>query len=521
MASVSIPLDRPGLGWLVAVLAGTAALVIAAANPSRPAAPNRPVAPNRPGTPGGPTSTGGQPSGSEQCPGQPVPPAGQAAAPLAGQSAATRSDVTGASDRGARWWVGRLFWAATTVALVGVGTVRAAGWLFVLCLLAAGMAASLTVTGGRSPLGLLLSAVLPPAGVVRSVPWAVRGLFRVRTGPIPIGRFLATAAVSIGLLVVFGVLFASADPRFADLLQHLLPEISVGTVFRWVFLTVTIGPALLGGAYLLTTPPDLDGLHLDRAKTVGRAEWAVPLTLLNLLFAAFVAVQLPVLFGGAKHVLGTDGPTFAEYARSGFWQLLIVSGLTLLVIAGVHRWAPRTTGGDRTLVRVLVGLLSVLSMVVVASALHRMQVYTDAYGATRLRLLVATMELWLGLVFLLVLGSMVRLRAGWLPQVALGAAVLALLGLAVANPDRVIAERNIDRYRQTGRIDIAYLADLSPDAAPALDRLTGQQRTCALRDIAAQLDDESWREFNLGRYTAEEILRARPVPRATPCPARG
>jgi hypothetical protein len=79
---------------------------------------------------------------------------------------------------------------------------------------------------------------------------------------------------------------------------------------------------------------------------VRRLEWVLPLALLDALVAAFVLVQLTVLFGGSRHVLRRAGPTYAEYARSGFWQLLAVSALTLLVIAGAMRWAPRRTRAD-------------------------------------------------------------------------------------------------------------------------------------------------------------------------------
>ena len=46
-------------------------------------------------------------------------------------------------------------------------------------------------------------------------------------------------------------------------------------------------------------------------------------------------------------MLDTDGLTYADYARGGFWQLLVVTGLTLVVLAGAARWAPRDTRADR------------------------------------------------------------------------------------------------------------------------------------------------------------------------------
>ena len=279
---------------------------------------------------------------------------------------------------------------------------------------------------------------------------------------------------------------------------------------------------MLGGAaYLRTAPPDLSGMAGGRPGRVTRFEWAIPLGLLTLLFAMFVAVQLAVLFGGSRHVLDTDGLTYADYARGGFWQLLVVTGLTLVVLAGAVRWAPRESAADRVLIRTILGVLAVLTLVIVASALHRMDVYADTYGLTRLRILVFLCELWLGMTFVLVLIAGIRLRAAWLPRAVVGLGVLTLLGLAAANPDGLIAERNIARFQDSGRIDLAYLANLSADAVPALDRLDPARRDCALSllDRQLRLDPDDWRGWSHGRERARDILAADPPGLPVNCPA--
>ena len=210
-------------------------------------------------------------------------------------------------------------------------------------------------------------------------------------------RVAATVAVSVALLVVFGALFASADAAFAEVLSKARAERRrrhggpLDLRLRGDRAACSAAPPTCA-----PRPPDLSGMDGADGPRVGRLEWAVPLGLLVLLFAMFVAVQLTVLFGGSRHVLTTDGLTYADYARGGFWQLLVVTGLTLLVLAGAARWAPRATRADRVLIRVILGALAALTLVIVASALHRMDVYADTYGLTRLRLLVALCELWLG-----------------------------------------------------------------------------------------------------------------------------
>jgi hypothetical protein len=61
-------------------------------------------------------------------------------------------------------------------------------------------------------------------------------------------------------------------------------------------------------------------------------DWALPTGSLVGLFGLFVGVQFVVLFGGADHVLRTTGLTYAEYARSGFWQLLVVTVLAMVAV---------------------------------------------------------------------------------------------------------------------------------------------------------------------------------------------
>ena len=101
----------------------------------------------------------------------------------------------------------------------------------------------------------------------------------------------------------------------------------------------------------------------------------------------------------------------------------------------------------------------------------------------------------------------------------MAAGVLALLGLAVANPDGLIAERNVERFRQTGRIDTAYLSNLSPDAVPVLDRLDRVRRDCALIEIHTEMqrDPGDWRGWSHGRNRAERLLAADPPTRHPAC----
>lgn len=152
------------------------------------------------------------------------------------------------------------------------------------------------------------------------------------------------------------------------------------------------------------------------------------------------------------------------------------------------------------MLRGLVRILCATSVVVVIWAIHRMWLYQQAYGFSTDRLMVVTIELWLGVVFLLVAAAGVRMSGRWLPHAVLVAGVVALLGLAALNPERLVADRNIDRFEQTGVLHAEYLSGLSSDIDPALHRLPERIRAC-VRSEGPHADP--WYLFNLSRLRAD------------------
>ncbi|GAA0724477.1 DUF4153 domain-containing protein [Dactylosporangium roseum] len=411
-------------------------------------------------------------------------------------------------------------WSVAALALLSVGAFRAAGWLFVLCLLAAFGCVALAVGRGRRVPAVLTAVVNLPIAGFRSLPWVRWGFVRQRHADGADNLIRLTLSIGLGavLLVVFGALFASADAAFDRVVSGILPDFSAATVVRWVLVAVVAAWLLFGAAYLVDSPSSIGDGPAGEPRTVRRIEWLVPVGALLLMFVLFVGIQLTVLFGDRDYVMRTVGLTFAEYARKGFWQLLVVTLLTLVVMAVTVRKAPRAKTADRVLLRAVLGLLAVCSLVIVASALRRMDVYQDAYGFTRLRVLVYAFELWLGALFVLVLIAGLGRRATWLPRVAVALWVVTLLGLAVLNPDRFIAARNVDRVN-AHNADVWYLRTLSADAAPELDRLPPGARECALSDISADLAEspDDWRGWNLGRSQARQIVPERVQATGYPC----
>jgi signal transduction histidine kinase len=375
------------------------------------------------------------------------------------------------------WWASRYRtrpWAVGCAGLaVGLGTLvvlRASAWLAVLAVLVAGLLVAAAVTDAHRLLAIVAGPFAWVLSALRGLPLLGRTLTAMsrRRHLWPV---LRTAAISVVLVVAFGSLFASGDAVFGAWTDAVVPNLDLSGVTLRTFVAVLVGGIVLSGSYLAVNPPRVDVLQPPPARPVARSwEWLVPVGLVLAVFVAFLLAQAAALMGGHDYVQRTTGLTYADYVHEGFGQLTVATVLTLLVVAVTARKAPVATAADRLLLRSMLGALGAMTLVVVASALHKMATYQEAYGFTTLRLLVDAFEVWLGLVVVLVLVAGVRLRGGWLPRAALlsGASVLLVLGLM--NPDGWVAQQNVDRFRAGATLDTVYLGALGEDAIPTIVR---------------------------------------------------
>ena len=362
-------------------------------------------------------------------------------------------------------------WLTAAVGISAVATVRAAGWVVWPCLVAGAALGSLAAAGG--------AAWWPVAAGIGRVTRLDRGLelvARASSRPAPGLRApLVGAGLGAMLLAVFVPLFATADAAFAHLLGEAMPQVDEPAARLAAWLGVV---AVGGGLLWAGRGHAVDPLPAARGR-LGRVETVVPLTVLVVLFAAFVALQITTFFAGHDYVLRTAGLTYAEYAREGFAQLLAAAALTLALIAAASRWGRAE--------RLLLAALCALTLVVLASAFERLDLYMQAYGFTRARLTAEATILWLGGIFALLLAAGALRRPGCLPRATVALTAAALLTFALSNPDRRIAERNLERTR----VDERVLRGLSADAAPALP--------CRLRK---PLEADGLVSFNLARASA-------------------
>ena len=392
-----------------------------------------------------------------------------------------------------------------------------------VCLTTLSLAVLMPTAAPAAELTIPRMVVAPAEVPVRSIGEAFT---RLQDGVVAARReeslpVLRGVALTIPILGIFGLALSGADPVFAAWRESafaMLEEFPMGElVFGAILFVGCLGAFGLAARLKGDASGSLAGTWAPTLK-LGVTERMIVLGSISALFACFLVLQLSYLFGNAPAEQGS-GVTFAEYARRGFFELVFVATACGAMIAFVR--GDQGKPGDLRVIRLLE--LTVIAQVVLmlVSAFRKMLLYEAAYGYTVSRIWVQGFMIVLAIslcaLALEVRGSFDPHRLVRRMAVA-GAAML--LGLTYWNDDAWIVSKNLERYRQTGRFDYAYVAQqLSPDAIPAaLDAartLGGTRGWCLDRMVRVRWferlnDGDSWYELNLSRVRAQNVLS--PVP---------
>ena len=348
-------------------------------------------------------------------------------------------------------------------------------------------------------------------------------------GPIVRGLVLA-----VPLVMILAVLFASADPIFRRAVDGLLGfQIDLGDLpGRLLFV---IGIAWIVAGLLAVAQRGLPGVEaaslgaaaptraVSWQRTLGTTEAVVVLIAVDLVVGLFVGLQLAYLFGGLD-TLAAAGMTYSAYARRGYFELVAAAGLSGGILVALDYLALRSRA-FLLFATVLVGL----TLVVLASAALRLQLYQDAYGWTELRLYVAVSIVALAASLVGLAVFLLRDRTRWLGHAMAVIGVVSLLSLNFIAPAAFVAERNLQRVIDPSLVppdgeatlDADYLAVLPDDAIPAmvaaLPRLPPLEAS-RLRYLLLVRRDELRADpgfaspfaWNLGRERAKEALATLP-----------
>lgn len=311
--------------------------------------------------------------------------------------------------------------------------------------------------------------------------------------------------LGLPLFCVIGLLLMSADTIFYDMTYGIVEKLFMGTALEDCFGVLFTVIFMFFMAYCIMAylcKKTFSEEYRERKQT----EAVLAITVLApimILYLVFCGIQIVFLFLG-KMIL--EGYTYAEYARQGFFQLLIVCIINLVLVLVGHAYFKEN--------KILKGMLTVVSFctyIMIASSAYRMILYVQHFYLTFLRIFV----LWSLLVlFILLTGVIVSIYKKSFPLFKYSMVVVTVcyLALSFSHPDYWIAKCNLANlgnmenssggfFRAESYNDYRYLAGLSADAAPALAEFL-KEEGFSLAEVEAKVEHEMSSNGHISYYEA-------------------
>lgn len=322
---------------------------------------------------------------------------------------------------------------------------------------------------------------------------------------------------SLPLLLFFVILFIGADHSFRDFINKTFTFSIPDSVIGQVLVIVVAFMASFGYFAFANNPQGHILTEKDNALLLEEELKNRKLSLLTFvwpivsLFLVFIVFQLKYLFGA----INLSDLTYAEYARHGFWELLVVTFVSVIILLLADYYSEKIN--KRFFCFTLPGSIMIGELfVIVASALKRMALYQENYGWTLLRFYVVSFIIFLSLILLFLFIKMIIKVSNekYLLSVLI-TGVLFIGGFNVINPDAFVVNKNIEHYNKTGQIDVNYLLTLSADSIPrvidVVEKLVTDDRQILVDGLIVNSKSlnqtlSSWQSFNLSRWRGLVLL---------------
>lgn len=332
-----------------------------------------------------------------------------------------------------------------------------------------------------------------------------------------VGLKVATGiGISLPILLVVLSLLSQADGVFGFFLSEiprvLLSWTSFETLWR-LFLIALVAMGLFAYFHALMEEREEHVEIPDPTREEHKIVWdgvimVTVLTMINIVYIAFTVIQISYLFTGNQMLLPA-GMTYAEYAKNGFNELVMVTLINFAILLMTMHFASRAKSLLYRLIQGLLSLLTVGTGFMLFSAYFRLSLYEAYYGYTYSRLLGHAFMIFLAILLVISLVKIWHDRFSLIQSFAIvGLASYVLLNYV--NMDAIIAKNNIARYHDSKILDIDYLTELSYDAVPIIlslaeDERVGSEVVSKLeRRIAKLPANDHWQSFNFSTYQAKK-----------------
>lgn len=267
--------------------------------------------------------------------------------------------------------------------------------------------------------------------------------------------------IALPLLGIMIGLLSSADLLFRSMFKNVYTFIFSSNLFAVIFMVIM---SFLVCYCIICGSTAKAGIgEVPRPFTKADASIAVTtLGLLSLVYAIFCGIQILYLFTGGFSVL-PKGFTFSEYARRGFFELLLVTAINILLMILITKYFE-----DSKLIRIILTFITICTYIMIGSAAYRMILYIGAYNLTFLRVFVL---LFLFIDAFVLAGVIIYVFKRKFPLFHYCVIVTAVcyIAFSFSKPDYYIAYYQIQQKEELDIVDLNFLTNvLSLDAAPVV-----------------------------------------------------
>lgn len=323
-----------------------------------------------------------------------------------------------------------------------------------------------------------------------------------------IKRIGISIAIVLAIVSVVIMLLASADSIFASLFA------GVGDIFRKIKIgnlgNLIVRLCIIGIVYVLflnimlemQEKRNVENKEEKEERSSKQYSFTIKLLLitLNIVYFIFSYIQIQSLF--AKINIG-ETFNYAQYARSGFFQLMFVSLINFVLILVSNKYSD----SKEKMIKILNVLLIVFTIIIVFSSMYRMHMYEMEYGLTYLRMfvyiiLITELAVLVPVIFYLWGAKFDVLKCSMVILLA----VYCIINYI--NIEKIIVSKNINRLESDTPVDYSYLSKIASEDSYSIleeklkDSISMQEEleiTKILLNIAKQQKEGKWQEFNISK----------------------
>ncbi|MDO4816324.1 MAG: DUF4173 domain-containing protein [Bacillota bacterium] len=292
-------------------------------------------------------------------------------------------------------------------------------------------------------------------------------------------RILLGVALALIPTVVI-VLLLSYDEGFTDILDSIF-SFSFEDIFSQFFsITFAVPIAMYSYGLFIASVDKKNTEVMSKEKCIKFFEKLKITPVITVFIAVLPVIAVYIIFFVSQwqyYVSGFSGVlpknlSYAEYARSGFFELCIVSFINFFIITAVSVFSKRNGKAQTLIIKAINLILSLATLVLIATAISKMAMYINYYGLTPRRVYASWGMIVLAVVFLLIMLKQFIPRLKIIASIIL-VTVILFGALSLSGVDRFIAEYNVDRYLDGSleKVDIEALTDLGDAGVPQLVRL--------------------------------------------------